>query len=136
MRIGELAELVGVTTKTIRYYESIELLDAPARTGSGYRSYTPDSVDRLRFIRDAQATGLTLGEIASILELKNTGQRSCSHTADLLQRHLDEIDAQIENLYRTRTLISELATRASRLDPQACTDPNRCQVIGGPLPPQ
>lgn len=84
MRIGEVADASGVSTKTIRYYESIGLLDEPRRTESGYRDYGADTIDRLRFVRDAQATGLTLAEIASVLELKHAGERSCHHTTALL----------------------------------------------------
>lgn len=131
MRIGELAELVGVSTKAVRYYESLGLIDEPARTAGGYRSYGQADVERLRFVRDAQATGLTLAEIASVLELKGSGQRSCAHTQELLERHLADVDAQIERLQQSRIAIAELADRARGLDPAACTDPNRCQVITG-----
>lgn len=129
LRIGELADAVGVSTKTIRYYESIDLLGEPPRSASGYRLYDDAAVERLQFIRDAQVTGLSLTEIASILELKDLGTRSCSHTKDLLNRHLDDLDAQIRTLKSARTTLSALATRASGLDPAECTDPNRCQVI-------
>jgi len=129
MKIGELGELCGVTTKTIRYYESIDLLADPARTASGYRDYRDDAVERLRFIRDAQATGLSLSEIASVLELKSAGQGSCAHTLELLEVHVTAIDAQIEQLTAARRELSKLAKRAELLDPSGCTDPNRCQVI-------
>ncbi len=130
MRIGELAERGGVTTKAIRYYESIGVMGEPARTASGYRDYGDDALERLRFIRDAQATGLTLAEIQSVLELKDAGARSCEHTRSLLERHLDDLDDQIRRLQAARTELAELAARAAGLDPGACTDPNRCQVIG------
>lgn len=130
MRIGELAERADVTTKTIRYYESIGLLDEPDRTPSGYRSYGDDAVGRLRFVRDAQASGLTLTEIGSVLKIKASGDRSCEHTAMLLERHLTEVEAQIARLTAARDELARLARRARRLDPNDCTDPNRCQVIG------
>ena len=129
MKIGELADAVDVTAKTIRYYESIGLLPEPARTPSGYRDYDGAAGERLRFIRDAQATGLTLAEIQSVLELKDAGANSCAHTRSLLERHLEELDAQIERLQSTRREMVTLAERAGDLDPTACTDPNRCQVI-------
>lgn len=129
MRIGELGERAGVTAKTIRYYESIGLLDEPARTSAGYRDYGDDALERLRFVRDAQATGLSLAEIASVLELKGTGQRSCAHTAALLERHLLDLDRQIDQLVSARVALQQLADRAESLDPATCTDPNRCQVI-------
>lgn len=129
MRIGELADSCGVSTKTIRFYESIHLLSEPARTASGYRDYAEDAVQRLRFIRDAQSSGLTLAEIASVLELKSSGERSCAHTAQLVTQHIDAIDVQIAQLQAARKELAVLATRAESLDPSSCTDPNRCQVI-------
>lgn len=129
MRIGELAERTGISTKTARYYESIGLLPEPDRTPAGYRDYDAAAVDRVRFVRDAQATGLTLSEIASVLELKDAGSTSCRHTGELLQRHLADLDQQIARLQSARTELAAMAARAATLDPTACTDPNRCQVI-------
>ncbi|MDX2379015.1 MAG: heavy metal-responsive transcriptional regulator [Acidimicrobiia bacterium] len=129
MRIGELANRVGLTTKTIRYYESIGLLDDPPRTTSGYREYDAAVADRLRFVREAQATGLSLAEIGSILEIKSDGGQSCSHTRALLERHLREVDEQIVRLEQARAELAVLADRAAELDPSTCVDPNRCQVI-------
>lgn len=129
MRIGELGDRCGVSTKTIRYYESIGLLDEPERTASGYRAYAADAVERLRFIRDAQATGLTLAEISSVLELKSAGERSCAHTTALIEAHVDAIDAQISQLRSARKELAALLKRARGLDPASCTDANRCQVI-------
>ena len=129
VRIGELADRCNVSTKTIRFYESIELLGEPGRTESGYRDYDEAAVGRLQFIRDAQSSGLTLAEIASVLELKSAGERSCQHTARLLTQHVDAIDAQIRQLKAARKELALLADRADSLDPSGCTDPNRCQVI-------
>jgi hypothetical protein len=84
MQIGQLARMSGLTTKTIRYYESIGLLDEPARTAGGYRSYGLDVLERLDFIRQAKASGLTLTEIGSILEIKDQGGQTCDHTRALL----------------------------------------------------
>lgn len=131
MRIGELAEHARVSTKTVRYYESIGLVPPPARTASGYREYGADSVERLTFIRESQRAGLSLTEIASILELKDQGRRSCEHTRDLVRRHIGEIDDQIERLLATRRELLVLAERAESVDPADCTDPHRCQVITG-----
>lgn len=118
-----------MSAKTIRYYESLGLLFEPERTSSGYRDYGETDVERLRFVRDAQASGLTLSEIASVLELKDSGERSCTHTRALLERHLEEVAAQIERLQTAEKSMRELADRARSLDPTTCTDPNRCQVI-------
>jgi len=129
MRIGELAERADVGTKTIRYYEDIGLLPEPERSPNGYRDYAEDTVQRVRFIRDAQATGLTLTEIASIVTLREHGEGTCRHVIDLLERHLDDLDRHIENLNVTRNRLVSLTRRAKDLDPEDCTDPNRCQII-------
>jgi DNA-binding transcriptional MerR regulator len=129
MRIGMLADRCGLTARTIRYYESIDLLDAPERTPSGYREYSDDAVERLRFIRDAQASGLTLDEVHLLLSMKDAGMSTCGHTLAFLDRHIAEIDAQIDRLGAARAELVELAERARRLDPATCTDPNRCQVV-------
>jgi len=129
MQIGQLARTAGLTPKTVRYYESIGLLDPPARTAGGYRSYGPDVLERLDFIRQSKASGLTLGEIRSILEIKDAGGQSCDHTRALLAAHLDALDAKIDELLAARTELRRLSERAGRLDPAECTDANRCQVI-------
>jgi len=129
MKIGELAQETGISTKTIRYYEDIKLLPAPSREPNGYRTYEDESVERLLFIRDAQATGLTLAEIASILDLRGRGETTCHHVVDLLERHLSDLDAHIKTLKKTRLRLAAMAERAQKLDPSTCTDPNRCQTI-------
>ena len=63
MRIGEAAGQAGVTAKTVRFWEDQHLLAPPARTAAGYRDYDPAIVERLAFIRHAQAAGLTLEHI-------------------------------------------------------------------------
>lgn len=129
MKIGELAHRTDVPTKTIRYYEEIELLPPPERAANGYRDYGEGAIDRLRFVRDAQATGLTLTEIASILDLRSQGVGTCHHVVDLLERHLADLDRHIETLKKTRKQLVVLTERARGLDPADCTDPHRCQTI-------
>lgn len=129
MRIGELARRTGTTAKTIRYYEDIGLLPEPDRDSNDYRDYAPDAVDRLEFIRDAQATGLTLTEISSILDLRSQGETTCDHVIDLLERHMVALDRHIEILHQTREKLASLTERARHLDPADCVDPIRCQTI-------
>ena len=131
MRIGELARLTGVPTKTIRYYEEIGVLPVPDRNANDYRDYTDDAIDRLAFVRDAQAAGLTLSEIASILDLRGQGEATCLHVIDLLDRHLAALDRHIQALRETRKKLTALTEQARRLDPSECHDPNRCQTITG-----
>lgn len=135
VRIGELADTVGVSTKAIRYYESIGVLDEPERTTSGYRAYGQTAVERLEFVRQAQASGLSLTEIKSVLEIKDEGGQSCEHTIDLLEAHLADLERRIEELQRSRVELGDMLRRARRLDPANCTDPHRCQVIAATAEP-
>ena len=129
MKIGELARQAGVSTKTIRYYEDIGLGPRPDRAANGYREYQPTAVAWLRFIRDAQASGLTLTEIGSILELREEGESTCRHVVDLLEQHLHDLVEQIATLQATRVQLESLTDRARHLDPSTCTDEVRCQTI-------
>ena len=129
MRIGELARRTDTTTKTIRYYEKIGLLPAPKRAPNDYREYSEESVERLLFVRDAQATGLTLSEIGSILDLRRDGQTTCQHVIGLLERHMAALDHHIETLRLTRKKLGDLTKQARQLDPADCVDLNRCQTI-------
>ncbi len=129
MRIGELATLTGVSAKTIRYYEGLGLVPPPRRSANGYRDYDADAAELLRFVRDAQATGLTLSEIGWILESRREGRSTCAHVVELLDAHLQDVDRQLRDLRRTQRELAALAKQARALDPAACTDPIRCQTI-------
>jgi len=129
MKIGQLAERAGVSTKAIRYYEQVGVLPEPERAANGYRSYSHSAADRIAFIRDAQTAGLSLIEIQLILDLRDSGEATCGHVIGSLEMHLAEVDRQMTDLKRTRNRISAIITRARALDPAECTDPNRCQTI-------
>lgn len=129
MRIGQIAGQANVSTKTIRYYESIGLLPEPERLENGYRDYDERAVDRLGFIRDAQASGLSLDEISAIVDLRDQGSVTCGHVTALLEQHLADLDRHIADLRRTRKELAAMTERAKVMDPTTCTDPNRCQTI-------
>ena len=130
MRIGELAERSGVSTKAIRYYEDIGLVPPAPRLESGYRDYAPSMLDRLAFIRAAQAVGLSLGEIRSIVALRDEGQTPCGHVLDLLRTRSAELDRRIAELRALRGELNRLVARAEALDPADC-DPGRiCHLVG------
>lgn len=129
MRIGELAQRAGVTAKTLRFYERIALLPAPQRTPSGYRDDDEVAVDRLRFIKAAQAAGLTLAEIATVITAREQTGPPCGHVAALLDAHAAELDRRIGELTALRDEVRRLHDRARALDPAACDDSMVCHVI-------
>jgi MerR family copper efflux transcriptional regulator len=129
MRIGELAEQAGISTKAIRYYEQIGILTPPARTPSGYRSYDQTALGQLGFVRAAQALGLTLGEIRQIIAFRDGGTAPCAHVTELLQRHAADLDARIRKLQQLRGEFRQLAERATTLDLEHCPPERVCHII-------
>ena len=129
MRIGALAEQAGLSTKAIRYYESIGVLPEPERTASGYRDYPPQTCERLRFVRSAQAIGLTLGEIREILAYRDRGETPCAHVHELIRQRATQVDDQIAQLETLRTELRHLEHRARTLRPEDCAPFDVCHVI-------
>ena len=116
LRVGQLAEAVGATGDTIRYYERAGLLPAPGRTASGYRAYDDSAVDRLRFIQGAQRLGLRLADIRDLLAVRDTGSCPCGPAEDLLARRLAEVDAQIAALTALRREMTAMLDGLGRDD--------------------
>lgn len=129
MRIGQLAEATGTTTKTLRFYEESGLLPPAERLASGYRDYTKDAVGRIGFIHRGQAAGLTLAQIRQILKIREHGQTPCSHVQGLLGQRLGELDAQISELLALRETISQLHENASTPEPTSCSADQVCRYI-------
>jgi DNA-binding transcriptional MerR regulator len=115
VRIGELADLVGVNPKTIRYYESIGLLPAPERQPSGYRDYTADDVERLRFVRTAQRLNLSLSEIAEILRFRERDERPCEYVLGVLDRQVAGVDRRMAEMAALRRELISLKAKADEL---------------------
>lgn len=111
--IGELSERAGVPTQTIRYYEQLGLLQPPDRTEARYRVYTADHLDRLRFVMQAKAFGLSLDEIKQLIDLRCGGVVPCGRLREMLKRHLDEVDQRIRELTAFR---DELVRRYETMD--------------------
>lgn len=129
MRIGEVARRSGVPRKTLRYYEDVGVLSEPARSPNGYRDYDAAVVDRLAFVRAAQAVGLTLGEIREIVEFRDAGRAPCAHVLDLIRTRGAELDDRIAELERMRDDLHRLERRARHLDPEDCPEGRVCHLI-------
>ena len=114
MQVAALAERVGVSPHTVRYYERVGLIAAPPRTAGGYRDYSPGEVDRLGFIQGCQRFGLRLRDIKALLDVRDTGECPCEPAADLIDRRLAEVDAELARLSRLR---GEIAAIAGRFEP-------------------
>lgn len=117
MRVIDLAAAGGVSPDTVRYYERAGLLPAPPRTAAGYRSYGPDAVDRLRFVRGAQQLGLRLKDIRDLLAIRDTGECPCEPAETMLRRRITELDAELARLAALR---ADLVAMADALPGETC----------------
>jgi DNA-binding transcriptional MerR regulator len=102
MQIGELAKIAEVSAKAIRYYEEIGLLPEAPRTEGGYRRYSPEAVELLRFIRKAQNLGLTLSEIREMAEIRAGGNLPCEHLHALLREKIADLEERIREMVNLR----------------------------------
>ncbi|MEV8016544.1 MerR family transcriptional regulator [Streptomyces sp. NPDC086554] len=130
MRIGELAERAGTTTRTLRYYESRGLLPA-RRSGNGYRTYDEDDVRLLEQIRTLQDFGFDLEETRPFVECLRSGHPagdSCPASLDVYRRKLGELDALIAELSAVREQVGAQLVRAEAAVPGG-PEP-RCEVTG------
>ena len=137
-RISEVAERTGFSAPTLRYYEAIGLVAPPERTESGYRHYDDHAVDLFRFIARSKRLGLSLEEIAGLVELWNAEE--CApvqqRLRDLLLAKQRAAAEQVTGLER---FSRELARVAERLGlpaaPGACSDACGCGAEDSPVQP-
>jgi len=129
MKIGELAKETGLTAKTIRFYEGVQLLDDPGRTESGYRQYGAEDVERLEFIKNAKRLGLSLDEIRDILKIRALSQSPCVHVRALLDQKLEQVDAVIRQLEEFRQALQQLGAESHEVVEQAAVQPCICGII-------
>lgn len=113
LKIGQLAQATGFTTKTIRYYEEIGLMPRPRRSeagyaSAGYRLYGRADVERLAFIKRAKGLGLSLDEIRDILTLHDRHQPPCVHVLAILDHKLELLDDLIQELRQFRADLRRL----------------------------
>ena len=107
LKVGQVAAEAGVGVQTLHYYERLGMLPKPDRSAANYRLYSPEAVRRVRFIKKAQALGLTLEETKQILDLKDHGREPCRKVAELGEKHLQEIDAHLTRLRAYRRALAQ-----------------------------
>ncbi|MCG7362429.1 helix-turn-helix domain-containing protein [Roseomonas sp. ACRSG] len=108
LNIGALARATGTKVETIRWYERVGLLPAPARSAGNYRTYGEAHLGRLSFIRRARDLGFSLEQIRTLLDLAEDRERSCDAVDVIAREHLDEVDRKIADLQALRRELDSL----------------------------
>lgn len=124
MRIGELAQAIGIDVETIRYYEKSGLLPAPAREANGYRRYGAPQLERLAFIRHCRALDMPLADVTRLLNFLDQPSRDCGDINALVDEQLARVQARLRSM---RALEKQLTTLRKQ-----CTaphTPNKCGIL-------
>lgn len=108
MKIGEAAVQSGVSTKMVRYYESIGLIRPARRSAKGYRGYDETDVHTLKFIRRCRDLGFNMSEVASLLALWQNRRRKSAEVKRLAGLHVNELQTKIDALQSMVNTLSHL----------------------------
>ena len=129
LSIGTLAKATGTKVETIRWYERVGLLAAPARTAGNYRAYGAPHLARLSFIRRARDLGFSLEQVCVLLGLAEDQDRSCEAVDMIAREHRDEVDRKINDLQALRRELDGLIKqcRHGRV--------SECRIIEALAPP-
>ncbi len=124
--IGQLASAVGVPTSTIRFYERTGLFRPDARTRGNYRAYGERALERLQFIRSAQATGFSLDDIRELLSLTHSDAPPCDEVLTLTQKRLAEVRQRLKELRHVeKVLAKSLSGCCTGQKPDLCEEITR-----------
>jgi MerR family mercuric resistance operon transcriptional regulator len=121
LTIGHIARAAGVNIETVRYYQRRGLVGLPAKRARGFRYYTPETARRVRFIKRAQALGMSLDEVQRLLKLEKKG--ACQETRSLAAAKLALVEEKLSDLAKLRDALQVLVA--------ACDQPHgtRCPII-------
>jgi len=114
LAIGTLSKHTGTNVETIRYYERVRLLPAPARSAGGYRLYGTEHLKRLSFIRRARALGFSLEEVRTLLKLADERKRPCAEVRVVAEAHLDDVRAKIGDLKAMERVLKATVARCAK----------------------
>jgi MerR family copper efflux transcriptional regulator len=120
MNIGQAASASGVKAKMIRYYESIGLIAEAGRTDAGYRQYSENEVQTLRFIRRARDLGFSLERVKTLLGLWGDRERKSADVQELARQYIAELDEDIAKLQSIRGQLQHLSNCCHGNDRPEC----------------
>jgi DNA-binding transcriptional MerR regulator len=129
MFIQDLARITGVSARTIRFYESVGLMPEPERAENNYRRYSPEAIERLRFIASARSLGFHLTDIGEFLSARDEGTLPCKRVLDSFDERISDIDRRIADLLELRDTLTRLRKEGEALPPdKKCDDDCLCSL--------
>lgn len=130
MQISEVAEVVGLSAKTIRYYEAEGVIPEAARLANGYRIYDDADVQRLRAVAAARSLDLPLDEISDLIDLATGGEQPCSRLRTLAENRRDLVRQAIDDLVALEAKLTDVVDRSRHVDQQNPIDhTSLCPVL-------
>jgi len=109
LTIGKLASRSGVGVETVRFYERRGLIEQPRKPAtSGFRTYSEETVARIRFIRQAQELGFSLREAGELLDLKADPAADAAAVRERAATKRAQVDEKIHQLERIRGALEAL----------------------------
>ena len=111
--IGQLSVESGVNIETIRYYEKVGIMPAPARSAGGYRLYAPDHLKRLSFVRRGRELGFSHDELRGLLRLVDGHTYTCGQVRALTLEHVAQVRRKIADLRRLERVMADKAARCT-----------------------
>jgi MerR family transcriptional regulator, mercuric resistance operon regulatory protein len=106
LSIGDLSRCTGVGIETIRYYERVGLVHAPARTRGGHRAFDESALKQLGFVKRCRELGFGLGDIRALLALVVENDFTCDEVRDLTEKHLAVIRRKRADLQRLERVLA------------------------------
>lgn len=120
MNIGDAAKASGVSTKMIRYYESIRLITAAPRRESGYRDYGENDVHTLRFIRRSRDLGFSVEQMTELLALWREPGRASAVVKRIALEHVEKLERKARSLQAMSQTLRHLADNCQGDDRPNC----------------
>ena len=111
MNISEAARRSGLSAKTIRYYEDIQLIAPAARGDNGYRQYDAGAVEELHFLARARDVGFDLEECRQLLELQRDQSRQSRHARAMVLEKSQQLQTRIDQLLAMQQVLQDMASR-------------------------
>lgn len=135
MNISEAARITGLSAKTLRYYESIDLLPMPGRQVNGYRDYSVGAIKRIKFLSQARHFGFSIGECRKLLQLHDDPGRRSTEVHELVEEKLREVERRVSELQIMGTILTTLIGSCPNDENADCAiiDSLAGEAVGAPI---